>query len=330
MHLQVLYDECMELLYNPAVLEHETVHHPESANRLTPFVSLPITQVSPSDTILELIHTKEYIAEVKAKSQRMELLDPDTQTSPGSFHAALTAAALTIQASETDNFALVRPPGHHAYPDHGAGFCLFNNIAIATKKLVNSGKRVLILDIDGHLGDGTETIFYDSKQVLYWSLHQEHAYPEKGAIHEIGSGDGKGYTINVPLPAKAADDIYMQAFNRLLPIALEFAPEIVGVSAGFDAHADDPTLQLKLSTNTYYQIGTLLTKNFTHMFAVLEGGYNTTNLENCIYSFLDGVNNAPTHHEEPFSETPFLLLEQFQINLDTLVDTLKPYWKSLL
>ncbi len=320
----------MEILYNPAVLDHETVHHPESAIRLAPFVSLTTTQVTSSESILELIHTKEYIDEVKAKSQRRELLDPDTQTSPRSFHAALTAAALTIHASETDNFALVRPPGHHAYPDHGAGFCLFNNIAIATKQLVNSGKRVLILDIDGHLGDGTESFFYNSKKVLYWSLHQEHAYPEKGAIQEIGTGEGIGFTINVPLPAKAADDIYMQAFNRLLPIAIEFAPDIVGVSAGFDAHADDPTLQLKLSTNTYYQIGSLLSKNFPHMFAVLEGGYNTTNLEHCIYSFLDGVNKEPNRYEEPFSETPFLLLEQFQINLDTLVDTLKPYWKSIV
>lgn len=330
MHLQVLYDECMELLYNPAVLDHETVNHPESADRLAPFVSLPVTQVSQPETILELIHTKEYIAEVKEKSQRMELLDPDTQTSPGSFHAALTAAALTIHASEIDNFALVRPPGHHAYPDHGAGFCLFNNIAIATQQAVNSGKRVLILDIDGHLGDGTEAIFYPSKNVLYWSLHQEHAYPEKGAINEIGIGEGIGYTINVPLPAKAADDIYMQAFNRILPITLEFAPDIVGVSAGFDAHVDDPTLQLKLSTNTYYQIGSTLAKHFPHTFAVLEGGYNSTNLEHCIYSFLDGVNTSKNRYEEPSTETPFLLLEQFQIHLDSLVDTLKPYWKSLV
>ncbi len=320
----------MELLYNPAVLEHTTISHPESADRLEPFLSLPVTPVQETEEILELIHTKEYISHVKDMAQRSELLDPDTQTSPGSFHAALAAASLAIQAAETDNFALIRPPGHHAYPDHGAGFCLFNNIAIATQHMVNSGKRVLIIDIDGHLGDGTESIFYNSKQVLYWSLHQEHAYPEKGAINEIGSAEGIGYTINVPLPAKTGDDIYLQAFNRILPAALEFTPDIVGISAGFDAHADDPTLQLKLSTNTYYQIASLLSKNFPHVFAVLEGGYNKTILEHSIYSFLDGMNNKSNRFEEPFTETPFLLLEQFQIHLDTLVDTLKPYWKSLI
>lgn len=320
----------MDIIYNPGVLTHKTAYHPESPDRLTSFGELPITLLSLNESLLSLIHTKEYIEDVKRKCEKCEMLDPDTQTSTGSFSAALFAVAATVRASETDNFALVRPPGHHAFPNHGAGFCLFNNIAIAVQKLVSQGKRICILDIDGHLGDGTEKIFYENNSVLYWSLHQEHAYPDKGQIFEIGENEGKGYTINVPLPPKSGDDIYLQAIDRLLPAIIEFNPDIVAVSAGFDAHFGDPMLHLNLSSTVYYQIGTRLRIHFPHIFATLEGGYNTDYLSKCVYTFIDGINGAPIRFREEPTETPFLMLEQFQTHLDSLVDILKPFWKTLV
>ena len=318
----------MDIVYTPESLNHVTIHHPESVDRLISFDNIPTDTLTPDESSLRLVHTQQYIEDVKKKCLHSEMLDPDTQTSPGSFSAALFAVAATIQASETDNFALVRPPGHHAYPDHGAGFCIFNNIAIASQKLIAEGKRVCIVDIDGHLGDGTESFFYSSNSVLYISLHQEHAYPEKGLPEEIGEGNGKGFTINMPIPKKCGDDAYLQILHRLLPIAIEFKPDIIAVSAGFDTYRTDPVLELNLSKNAYHQIGALLHKSFPHIFAVLEGGYDTKALPECVYNFIDGVNGTKIRFSENSTETPFLSLEQIQFQLDSLIDLLKPYWKS--
>ncbi|MBK8969047.1 MAG: hypothetical protein IPM36_20710 [Lewinellaceae bacterium] len=139
---------------------------------------------------------------------------------PRSF-GATAAVGATVLAMERGDFALVRPPGHHAYRAEAHGFCLFNNIAIAAQKAVDAGKRVLILDFDGHLGDGTMDIFYRSDQVLYWSLHQYPAYPGNGSPIEIGAGAGLGFTINCPLPAGSGDDIFRHAVEYMLPAAGE-------------------------------------------------------------------------------------------------------------
>jgi acetoin utilization deacetylase AcuC-like enzyme len=318
----------MDILYHPIILEHETLNHPENKGRIVSLGDLPITELQLDEVPLHLVHTKEYINEVKQACAASQPIDADTQTSPKSWDAALYAVAATLRASEINGFAVVRPPGHHAHANFGSGFCLFNNIAIATQQLVNCGKRVLIFDFDGHLGDGTEEIFYKTNKVMYWSLHQFPAFPQKGTIDEIGEGEGLGYTINVPIPPKSGDDIYLRAVRRILPIAKQFAPDIVAVSAGFDAHRLDPLLDLELSANTYFELGRILKDNFTSLFATLEGGYNTQVLPNCLYNFLDGVNGKLKRFSEDPTESTILTMETFELDLEKLITNLAPYWHT--
>lgn len=317
----------MDIIYHPIVLTHDTGNYPENRTRITSLGSLPVTDLPASETDCTLIHTQEYVNKVKQACVRSEQLDPDTRTSPKSWDAALYAIAATIKASQTDGFAVVRPPGHHAHATYGKGFCLFNNIAIAVQKLVNDGKRVLIFDFDGHLGDGTEEIFYKTNKVLYWSLHQFPAFPHQGSVDEIGENEGKGYTINIPLPPKSGDDIYLRAVKKILPVAEQFAPDVVAVSAGFDGHRLDPLLDLELTCNTYYELGVILRENFSNVFATLEGGYNPDVFGKCLFNFLDGVNGKPKRFSEDATESTILTMEAFEIDLDKLVKNVSPYWK---
>jgi acetoin utilization deacetylase AcuC-like enzyme len=319
----------MKILYDPTIREHDTGVHPESNRRLSFFKNL-VPEPNPLDgaPYLELVHPKNYIDKVRRHCEQNKPLDGDTQTSPGSFGAACAAVGATILAMERGDFALVRPPGHHAYRDKASGFCLFNNIAIAAQKAVNEGKRVLILDFDGHLGDGTMDIFYDSDRVLFWSLHQYPAFPGHGSAHEIGVGPGKGFTINVPLPPSSGDDILMHAVDYLLPVVLRFQPDVVAVSAGFDAHQFDPLLQLRASAGFYYKIGALLTTHFPgKLFAVLEGGYNAEELPRCVDNFIAGVNGEPMPHAEASTTSGLRIWETYEMQLHTVAGLLSKYWK---
>lgn len=318
----------MDIIYDPVFLTHETGNHTENSKRLLSFSTIPETSVPADESCLSLVHTKEYVEYVRRACRRSVPLDADTATSPGSFAAAVGAVNAAIVASQKGGFALVRPPGHHAYPDHGAGFCLFNNIAIAVEKLVAEGKRVLIFDFDGHCGDGTETIFYSRNDVLYWSLHQYPAYPMKGTVDEIGSGIGTGYTINVPLPPRSGDDVYLHVVYQILPIALQFKPDVVAVSAGFDGHKDDALLDLALSAQLYWHIGNILRKNFPYIFATLEGGYNLEVLPACVYNFLDGVNGEPARFVEKPTVSTEAVVKECDERLEKLMTNMRPYWKT--
>lgn len=317
----------MNLLYHSIFLNHDTGAHPENRKRLELFDYLPDTPLIDGREYLELIHPATYIRDVKHTASFGAPLDGDTMTSSGTFEAAYSAVALTIQAAESNGFALVRPPGHHAYADRCSGFCIFNNIAIATQKLVKEGKRVAIFDFDGHLGDGTSHLFYNTDQVLYWSLHQYPAFPGHGFVDEIGEGKGRGFTINVPLPPGSGDDIFMHAMDHFLPVLIQFEPDVVAISAGFDAHQYDPLLQLKASGNTFYSIGWMLSEQFPRLFATLEGGYNLDALGKSVYNFLAGINHEPIANEEMPTMSGMRVWETYELYLHSVIGKLTPYWK---
>lgn len=319
----------MKLIYNPIFLEHDTGMHPENRKRLSSLGELPVTVLEDGEKYLELFHSPGYISFIQEACQHGGHIDNDTIISAGSYQAAIKAVAATILASEKGDFALTRPPGHHAHVDRSSGFCLFNNVAIAAKYHADLGRKVLIFDFDGHLGDGTVKFFYDSDRVLYWSIHQYPAFPGGGFADEIGMGKGKGYTINVPLPPDSGDEIFLDAVNSFLPIAQEYAPDIVAISAGFDSHQYDLLLDLRLSVNAFYKLGTIISRNFSNCFATLEGGYNIKEFPRCLYNFLDGINNEPMKYSERETDSMIQIHYEYEGRKALALHSLSPYWKSI-
>lgn len=317
----------MQLIFHADFLGHVTGGHPERPERLSAFTELPNASLPEAESWLTLVHEEAYIDLVRRAVDSGQWLDPETPISAGSWKAAIAAVSATRLAMETGGFALCRPPGHHAHPGHSSGFCIFNNVAIVTSYLVQQGKKVLVFDFDSHLGDGTSRIFEASDQVLYWSVHQFPAFPGHGWINEIGVGKGKGFTLNTPLPPGSGDDLFWAAFDHLLPVAHQFKPDVVAISAGFDGYQYDPLLDLNFSLDLYYQLGRRLGAEFDRVFATLEGGYNLQALPRCIYNFVAGMNQMPAPYLEPPTQTGSRLWETFETILYGGLHELAPYWR---
>jgi acetoin utilization deacetylase AcuC-like enzyme len=213
------------------------------------------------------------------------LLDFDTVGSDTSWEAVLLAAGATIEAARTGGFAIVRPPGHHALSMRQMGFCLVNNIAVAARALQAEGVgRVAIVDFDVHHGNGTQAIFGGDDSVLFVSLHQWPFYPGTG-----GPDEQDETTLNVPLPAGSGDDDYFRAFDeQVTPVVERFEPAVVLVSAGFDAHEDDPLADMRVTVDGFRELARRCRALGDRVAAVLEGGYNRKTLPRLVFAALEG------------------------------------------
>ena len=268
---------------------------------------------------LNRVHSDSHLSAIDATAGRATSLDPDTYTSPDSRDVALLAAGAAIggvdaivQSRATRVLALVRPPGHHAERDRPMGFCLYNNVAAAAAHALTLGmERVVIMDYDVHHGNGTQWIFYEDPRVLYISTHQYPFYPGTGAATDVGRGKGAGYTVNVPLEAGSTDGDYDDVFKTIvIPVIDQFRPELLLISAGFDAHERDPLARMRVSSAGYSGLTKALCEaadRHCHgrVVAVTEGGYDLNALKVCLEStvtILDGA-SVPPEADRPRAAT---------------------------
>ena len=290
-------------VYDDIFMKHEVmVGHPERPERLGAILDMldetglrdELTWIAPREASLDdigRVHEPHYAGFVRqAIEQGEHLLDGgDTCAGPHSYQAALMAAGGVLEAIDAivrgdigNVFCAVRPPGHHACAARAMGFCIFNNVAVGARyaQAVHGFKKVLIVDWDVHHGNGTHDIFYDDDTVLYISTHQVPHYPGTGASGQRGQGRGEGFTFNVPIRPGAGDDELRLAFDALIvPTAEDFDPDLVMISAGFDAHGADPLSGLELTTGCFGEL-TRMVKGIAdrhaggRLVSVLEGGYN--------------------------------------------------------
>jgi acetoin utilization deacetylase AcuC-like enzyme len=301
-------------LAHPSSLDHDTGPHPERAERITAIEHelsrrgwlgfRRIESPSAERSLLTAVHPEAYVAAIEAAARRGGAqLDLDTVVSSGSFEAALHAAGgavalvdLLIDGAAPTGFSAHRPPGHHATSTRAMGFCLFNSVAIAAQHALDAHglDRVLILDWDVHHGNGTNDIFHSSDQVLFVSIHQWPLYPGSGPSSDTGSGAGEGFTVNLPVPAGSGDPEFGSLVDQVVvPLAHEFRPQLVLISAGYDAHAEDPLASCRVTEAGYARMTRAMLGAARAIGAplgcVLEGGYALGALGRSVSATMDAL-----------------------------------------
>jgi acetoin utilization deacetylase AcuC-like enzyme len=310
-------------LRHPSSFRHDTGGHPENARRLTAieeamserdWLGLELVE-APAATRgqIERVHTAAHVDSIEALSAKGGgMIDVDTVASEGSWEAALHAAGGAVHATERllgeGGFAFcgLRPPGHHAERDRAMGFCLFNNVAVAAAHAIAEcgAERVLILDWDVHHGNGTEAIFYESSEVLYSSIHQSPLYPGTGVATDFGSGAGEGYTVNLPVPPGSGADEFLALVQHVVaPIARDCRPGLLCISAGYDAHRDDPLANCEVDDAGYWDMAATMRELAGELdvplLICLEGGYSLAALARSVVATLEAVSGEGDPRDAP-------------------------------
>jgi len=318
------------LVYDPIYLRHDTGGHVENARRLKAIMAhlehtglkAKLTEIKPRPATIEelcLVHEEQHVFHIQGTAEGGGgWLDGDTVMSADSYQAAIYAAGGAIRATEAvmdgkvnSAFALVRPPGHHATPWRAMGFCLFNNLAIAVKHALAKYQleRILIIDFDVHHGNGTQEIFYEEPRVLYISTHQFPLFPGTGYVDEIGRGEAKGTTLNIPLPPGCGDREYELVFTRIImPAARRFQPQLIMVSAGYDPYWADELALMQVSATGFAKMVKIIRELADELCSgkvvfSLEGGYNLDALAASVKATLDML-RGETSLEDQTSQPP--------------------------
>ncbi len=344
----------LAIIRDDRYLEHNPGEgHPESPNRLkvihglidAEFRDLPLLppRLATEDEIA-LVHDPRYVRRVASTAGvPFTRLDLDTGLSARSYEIARLAAGGLLVAvdallapgpgtlSPASVFAFVRPPGHHAERDRGMGFCLFNNVAIAAEYAIRKrgAQRVLIVDWDLHHGNGTQRSFYDRQDILYFSSHQYPHYPGTGSFEQTGSGKGEGFTVNAPFPSGFGDDEYIAVYERILkPVALEYRPDLVLVSAGFDIYVKDPLGGMRITETGFGALAAIVRDIAEQtcggkILFTLEGGYNPEGLREGVRAVLKAMTTGP------LTVAPIPSAHKADRVIQTIISHHKKYWKSL-